>query len=173
MKSDSYKIRFAYPDELPQLQEIENAAVILFRETKYSDLIDSDPLSIEFLQVQQKDNKIWVAANSEDDPVGFAVVKIIDDSPHLHEIDIQPEHARQGLGTELIQTVVEWATQAGHEKMTLSTFRDIVWNAPFYRKLGFQELNDSDLSEGLIAIRKKEAESSLPIEDRICMSLKL
>ena len=49
-----------------------------------------------------------------------------------------PEHMRKGVGSRLIETVCRWARDAGHAKITLSTFRDVPWNRPFYESRGFQ-----------------------------------
>jgi hypothetical protein len=38
--------------------------------------------------------------------------------------------------------------------VTLTTFRDVPWNGPFYAKLGFRELRH--LSPGLAAMREHE-----------------
>jgi hypothetical protein len=39
--------------------------------------------------------------------------------------------------------------------VTLTTFRDVPWNAPFYRRLGFEVVDE--LPSGLAAIRAHEA----------------
>ena len=53
--------------------------------------------------------------------------------------------------------------------MTLSTFQDIAWNAPFYLRSGFRVLRDDELSPGLRALRNNEARAGLPIEKRVCL----
>jgi GNAT superfamily N-acetyltransferase len=69
--------------------------------------------------------------------VGFALVKMLaDDLPHLEEIDVHPSHGRRGLGTALVREVCEWATLRGHVMLTLTTFRAVAWNLPFYARLG-------------------------------------
>jgi GNAT superfamily N-acetyltransferase len=173
IRSENYTIRVARGDELPRLPQIEQLASMLFAETKYATEIVADALPLEFLESQQTAGLVWVAADSNGEPVGFAVVKMVDASAHLHELSVDPVHGRRGIGSRLITAVVEWAKQCGYESLTLSTFRDIEWNAPYYRKLGFRELDDEELSAGLREIRRQEAESGLPIEDRVCMILKL
>ncbi|MBW4457630.1 MAG: GNAT family N-acetyltransferase [Nostoc indistinguendum CM1-VF10] len=54
------------------------------------------------------------------------------------QIDVAPEHGQRGIGSALVGTVCTWAKQQGYRIVSLSTFRDIPWNAPFYSKLGFQ-----------------------------------
>ncbi|MGG6294647.1 GNAT family N-acetyltransferase [Leptolyngbya sp. AN02str] len=86
------------------------------------------------------------------------------------ELDVLPAHGRQGLGRALVETVCQWAQQQGCQEMTLSTFRDIPWNAPFYAKLGFRLMDDSALTPALREIQQQEADYGLPIDDRVFMS---
>jgi ribosomal protein S18 acetylase RimI-like enzyme len=166
---DNYHIRPARIEELPQLQEIERAAGSLFRDTEFSFLADSDPLPLDSLVTQQQSGLVWVVTDAGDHPVGFAVVRLIDGLAHLHELDVHPAHGRRGLGRRLTLEVCEWAKQRGFPAVTLSTFRDLAWNAPFYARSGFRILGEEELSPGLIELRKQEAQHGLPIERRVCM----
>jgi hypothetical protein len=53
--------------------------------------------------------------------------------------------------------------------VTLSTFRDVPWNGPFYRKHGFRDLQPSEWTPSLRAIRKHEAEHGLRVDARVFM----
>ena len=92
---------------------------------------------------------------------------------HLHELDVQPDHARQGLGRRLIAIVADWARARGATALTLTTFDDVPWNGPYYARLGFRTLDLATLSPGLQAVRQSEAEAGLPMAHRICMQLDL
>ena len=41
--------------------------------------------------------------------------------------------------------------------MTLSTFRDLPWNAPFYRTLGFRELPRKQMTDWMLEIETRQA----------------
>ena len=41
-------------------------------------------------------------------------------------------------------TAIDWACQNGQPRAMLTTFRDVVFNAPFYRRLGFTEVEAAD-----------------------------
>ena len=71
----------------------------------------------------------------------------------------------------MIEVVITWARQERVPAVTLSTFRDVPWNAPYYAKLGFQALADEALAPDLRAIRTHEAEAGLDISRRLCMIL--
>ena len=68
-----------------------------------------------------------------------------------------------------VRVLLDWAQQAGLPAVTLSTFRDVPWNAPFYRKLGFVELPETEYGAGLQEIRQAEASLGLPMQDRVLM----
>ena len=170
--SGKYLVRLAKEKELFLLNELENAAAEIFRDTKYALEINQECLSLELLKQQHQQNLVWIAVTESDRPVGFAVVLIIDGLAHLHELSVTPQYGRQGIGTKLTQEVINWAKKANFPAITLSTFRNIPWNAPFYRRLGFQEIPPVEIGQDLDNIRNKEAAAGLPIEERILMSLK-
>ena len=63
--------------------------------------------------------------------------------PHggvLEQLAVHPDHARRGLGTALVQAAREEARWAGHDRLSLTTYRDVAFNEPFYRRLGFAEV---------------------------------
>jgi len=60
----------------------------------------------------------------------------------------------RGIGTALVQAACEEARWAGHRSLTLCTFRDVAWNGPFYRRLGFVE--DPDPPAHVARIRAAE-----------------
>ena len=170
---NNYTIRLAHRDELLLLNEIERAAASLFRDVGFEFAAEIGPLSLELLQSLQSKGQVWVAVAPDGPPVGFIVVQIIDGMPHLEEISVQPAHGRQGLGTRLIQAVCHWARERGYLALTLSTFRDVPWNAPFYERLGFRVLEEEELGPGLLAVREHEAQDGLAVRERVCMRREL
>jgi hypothetical protein len=53
--------------------------------------------------------------------------------------------------------------------VTLTTYRDIPWNAPFYRRLGFEELTAAELTPDLREIVLAEAKKGLEPTRRVVM----
>jgi hypothetical protein len=62
-----------------------------------------------------------------------------------------------------------WAEQQGLDTVTLTTFSDVPWNAPYYQRLGFRTLAEAEVSEGLRRIRKQEAARGLDAWPRVSM----
>ena len=57
--------------------------------------------------------------------------------------------------------------------LTLSTFRDVPWNGPFYSKIGFRTLQPSEWTSGMRAIREDETQHGLRAEARLSMRREL
>jgi GNAT superfamily N-acetyltransferase len=168
-----YTIRSAHLGELSFLAEIEQSAARLFLDTPYSFLVDADPLPLSVVQQQFQAGLVWVAVNWHEVVVGYAIAREVDGTLYLQEIDVAPEHGRRGIGSALVSTVCAWAKQQGYWIITLSTFRDVAWNAPFYSKLGFRILDESELTTGLQQIRLQEIEAGLPESERVIMQCEI
>ncbi|MEZ0163408.1 GNAT family N-acetyltransferase [Kineococcus sp. LSe6-4] len=70
-------------------------------------------------------------------PVGFARIDVVDGSAHLEQLSVRPEHGGRGLGAALLAATLDWAREQGFGQVTLTTFPDVAWNGPFYRRRGF------------------------------------
>ena len=114
-----------------------------------------------------------MALAPDGEPVGFALVELLDDAAHLEEIDVHPDHGRRGLGAALVDAVCGWARDAGLPAVTLTTFRDVPWNGPFYARLGFREVAAGRMGPELADLVHEEAEQGLSPERRIAMRREL
>jgi hypothetical protein len=61
------------------------------------------------------------------------------------------------------------AAAAGIRALTLTTSSEVPWNAPYYERCGFRRLDEAELTPGLRAIRRREAERGLDRWPRVCM----
>lgn len=168
---EPYRIRPARPADLPLLPAIERAASELFRQTAYAHLVGSDDATRSF--PHQPNYLTWVAVDATDAPIGLAIARPLANSLHLQELDVHPNHSRRGLGRRLITAVADYAQSHGYTALTLTTFRSIPWNAPYYNRLGFRTLEPDELPPDLQAIYQSEIEHGLPMGDRVCMRREL
>lgn len=130
----------------------------------------NETTSREDLLEAQRDGRLWVALGDDDVPVGFAHVEVLEPSvAHLEEIDVHPDHGQRGLGTRLVMAICAWAATAGYRSMTLTTFRDVPWNMPFYAKLGFEVVPPHDLGLALQAVVRDETRRGLDPTRRVVM----
>jgi GNAT superfamily N-acetyltransferase len=165
----NYKIRVARLEDLAMLADIECAAARLFCNTPYAFLADDKPLPLDFVTQQFAADRVWIAVDDRDAPVGYAIAQEVDGNAYLQQIDVLPAHGRRGIGRKLVERVCVWAKHERYQRIFLSTFVDVAWNAPFYAKLGFQILAEDRLVPGFQQIRRREAEAGLPIDQRVIM----
>jgi GNAT superfamily N-acetyltransferase len=119
----------------------------------------------------QAQGRLWVALDG-DVPVGFAHVEVFSTrAAHLEEVDVHPAHGRRGLGTRLVVAVREWAARSGYRELTLTTFREVPWNMPFYARLGFQEVPTGELTSDLMSVVRDETRRGLDPARRVVMRL--
>jgi GNAT superfamily N-acetyltransferase len=140
------EIRLASPDEFDLLRQIEEEADELFMSVGIGPFANSD-----------EENHLPTAAAlfvSGRPAVGFASVEIVDGLAHLWQLSVLPRAGGQGRGRALVEAVCDWAISNGYPAVTLTTFRDVPWNGPFYARLGFHPVDD--LSPGLRAMRDHE-----------------
>ncbi|WP_308162513.1 MULTISPECIES: GNAT family N-acetyltransferase [unclassified Microbacterium] len=86
------------------------------------------------------------------DPVGFVHVLETDGRAHLEQLSVLPSYGRRGIGRLLVSAALAEAQRRGHQRVTLRTYADVPWNAPFYASCGFIETTpDSAFLHGLVA----------------------
>jgi GNAT superfamily N-acetyltransferase len=170
---DAFRIRLARPDEVMRLREIEDVAGTLFSGLGLIDEELDSSFPLEDLSRLVNAGQAWVACAADDVPVGMVIASVRDGAVYLEELDVLPTHGRRGLGTRLIASVCSWARSQGYVAVTLSTFRDVPWNAPFYRRQGFRELLLSEWTPGMPAIRERESRHGLRVAARVFMRREL
>lgn len=167
MPNGNFQIRPARAADLPHLPAIEAEAAQRFVEAGLFNATDvTGTLPVAFLE----QCRVFVA-DVEDAPVGFAATQDIDEFCHLHEIDVLTAYGGQGVGRALMAAVIDDARARGKLAVTLSTFRDVAWNGPFYARLGFEAVSPVALGAPYAAFRQKEVEAGLDISARDLMML--
>ncbi len=111
----------------------------------------------------------WVAEDPAGRIVGFACARLVGQALHLHEISVCQEAQGRGVGRGLLQQVVNAARCAGVRELTLTTFVDVPWNAPFYARFGFEVIDEGLSGERLQGILASERAHGL--EGRCAMRL--
>jgi GNAT superfamily N-acetyltransferase len=139
-------IRRARPDEFAQLREIE------FKADKLFETVGIGPFLNDEAESHFDQAALLLAVN--DPPVGFVSVELVDGFPHIWQLSVDPDHARKGLGSALVEAACDWAKSEQFGAITLTTYRDVPWNGPFYESLGFVVLDA--LTPELHAIRQHE-----------------
>jgi len=163
-----YTIGLARRGELAALADIERAAGALLLPYAPPSILD-ETTGDDVLREALAHGRLWVARDGAD-PVGFAIVCMLaPDHPHLAEVDVHPDHGRRGVGTALVREACAWLRQSCHPALTLTTFRRVPWNMPFYGGLGFEEVSPADLGPELRAVVDDETARGLDPTARVVM----
>ncbi|WP_326586341.1 GNAT family N-acetyltransferase [Streptomyces sp. NBC_01294] len=162
-------IRAVRPDELTVLQDVERAAGRCFRDIGMPEIADDEPLTTGELARYQRARLAWVAVDGADAPVAYLIADRVDGSLHVEQVSVHPDHARRGVGRSLLEHLAGLAVREEVPALTLTTFTEVPWNAPYYARCGFRLLNDAGLTPGLREIRAQEAAHGLDRWPRACM----
>ncbi|WP_373691614.1 hypothetical protein [Hyalangium versicolor] len=68
-----------------------------------------------------------------------------------------------------MEEAAAYSRREGLAALTLTTFRGVPWNEPFYARLGFETLEGAAIGERLSAILRDEVLKGLPGERRCAM----
>ena len=163
------RIRAAGESDLAIMQDIERAAGGWFREIGMPEIAEDEPLSLEELARYRRDGRAWVAVDDGDVPVAYLIADIVDGCMHIEQVSVHPRAARRGIGGMLLEHAAGCAVAGGIGALTLTTFAEVPWNAPYYARRGFRVLDDSELSPGMRAVRDREIAHGLHRWPRVCM----
>jgi ribosomal protein S18 acetylase RimI-like enzyme len=164
------RIRLARPRDAMRLPDIERSAGTLFRAAPdLAWVADHTPTSAGFYAPLIRGGTVWVAAAGGVAPVGFVSAEVVDEDLHVWELAVRADAQRRGLGRRLMRAAMDHARAQGLAAVTLTTFRDVAWNAPFYQSLGFRVLTESELSAVQVDSLRGEAARGLPMERRCGM----
>ncbi|MCU1484225.1 MAG: hypothetical protein JWN67_971 [Actinomycetia bacterium] len=122
-------VRPARAEDLPACQVIEVRAGELFRSVDMDALADDEPFTIDQLAAAE----VWVADDGGE-VVGYVLTLVLDGVTHVEQVSIDPSVAGRGIGRELLDHL--------GGPLTLTTFRDVPWNGPYYERLGFVVVTD-------------------------------
>lgn len=169
----SYRIVAAARDQLREIPRIEQAAATVYSEEDLPGDIRYRVTDRDLLEAAQEDGRLWVAVDRRGQPVGFALAEVLGDEACLDEVDVHPLHMRRGLGTRLVETVVDWAEREGFRSLSLLTFRHLPWNAAFYARLGFEPIDEEQLVPGLRQLLEEEGRAGINVANRVGMRRRL
>jgi len=165
-------IRPTRADDVALLPNVERSAGKAFLSLPDLAWISSDnALSVERHLEFIAGGYAWVATEDAV-PVGFIGAEKTRDALHIWELAVHLDFQGRGIGRALMDEAMRTAKRDGLPAVTLTTFRDVAWNEPFYRKLGFRTLADA-MPQRLQAILEAEVAQGLPREKRCAMMLSL
>ncbi len=151
--------------DIPIIRALERASA-----QRFLGLMDAlaadEPTSAEVLTARIAAGGLVVAVEGEE-IAGFVMFRPVEARAYVEQIDVLPAFAGRRIGATLLDVVAERATSAGLAGLSLSTFREVPWNAPYYRRLGFVEVET--LTPGMLTIRAEHLARGLDEDARVFM----
>ena len=158
--NDPYALRRAIPADIPAFGPIESAADTMFEPSGLlGDLSDADNVPAEVFAAGVEAGLVFTVTREGVGPVGYALCTLRKPDLYLDQLAVHPDHGRQGIGRCLVVRVFEEAEARRIRSVSLSTFRDIPWNAPFYTRLGFKILPRRKMEPWMLELEAIQAQS--------------
>lgn len=103
-------------------------------------------------------NNGWLlAAAADQSPIaGFVMASLRGKGLYIDQVSVDPAYGRKGIGRALMLHIESIAMNRGCREITLSTFRELPWNAPFYATLGYRPLKRRDLEPFMLTIEEAQ-----------------
>ncbi|GAA1072681.1 GNAT superfamily N-acetyltransferase [Nocardiopsis composta] len=175
-QSSSPDIRVMREEDVPRLVEVSLAADALFADAGLA-LPEDDPR--EMLEhvlgpvgpdgVRRAPDRFAAVLVAGEPAAGLAALVELDGAAHLEQLAVHPDLGRRGIGGALLEAACAHARAAGFTALTLTTFRDLAWNAPFYARRGFTELPAEEWGPELAAQWRAEEQAGILVAPRIAM----
>lgn len=111
---------------------------------------------------------LWIA-EEDTSLVAFLAALPHDERLHIDELDVVRDQQGRGVGRRLLLHAIDQARASGFKALSLTTFRNIPWNAPFYESVGFRDWDPKDAPASIRQALLKEA--AFGLKDRCAMRL--
>jgi GNAT superfamily N-acetyltransferase len=171
---DHHAMRRAEACDAEFLPAVEHSAATLFASwPALAWIAEGEDLPVARYREVIAKGASWVAVDADDRPLAFLIASSEDDALHICELGVHRQVQRQGIGRMLLAEAIAEARRRGLGAVTLTTFRDVPWNAPFYAALGFEQLSGPAVGDRLAHALRHDAERGLPADTRCAMRLDL
>ncbi len=166
-----WTIRSARANELHLLAAIEIDAFWALHE---AGAVACEPTSLplDVLEQSLAEGLLFVAVDGEDQPFGFLAGIMEDGSVHIAELDVVRRWQKRGVGRRLMEAAIAAAKTQGAAGATLTTDREVAFNAPFYASMGFRNLDDGERPTALTQILENEVAHGADPARRVAMALR-
>ncbi|CZS88882.1 related to GNAT family acetyltransferase [Rhynchosporium agropyri] len=166
-----FTIRRPRTSDIPLLAQVEHSAAQIYRTAGMDSLADGATLDPYILITIANAGYLLIAANRFDEPIGFLGGNYLSGNFHIIELSVAREYQGRGIGSALVTTMSQQVRLEGYRSITLTTFKDLPWNAPWYAKLGFEEVKAQDMGKEFEKLVDSEARHGLDPKRRCVMRM--
>ncbi len=167
--NEGVHIRTASLSDIPIMQSLEVDAARLYGTKPGYEFCTLLPPRQRAENVRVQENgSTWLAV-LDGRVIGFLLALPVDGRAHVLEAATAYGSQGKGVGRRLFAKFHSWAVDIGYSEVTLTTYRDVPWNAPFYERIGYQIIVVDALRPELMAIRAEEAAGGFERAPRVAM----
>lgn len=150
----TYYLRLSGTEDVPDLCRISAEARLRYRTfPSLAHIAEAPALPPARLEAC----RVVVALDSESQKIlGFVAMRLLDGLVYLDNISVDPSASGVGIGAKLLSAVIEHAECLGVQAVSLTTFREPLWNGPWFRKHGFLTMPAADIGEGLKQVMARQ-----------------
>ncbi|CAL3967162.1 unnamed protein product [Diplocarpon coronariae] len=164
-------IRRPRTSDIPLLADVERSAAQIFRATDLKSLADGATLDPYLLVTVANAGYLWVAADRYDHPIGFLGGNYLNGHFHIIELSVAKSYQGRGIGSALMSTMLQQVRREGYRSITLTTFKDLPWNGPWYARIGFAEVKAQEMGRDFEKLVDSEAQHGLDPQRRCVMRM--
>lgn len=163
-----YRIARGTPSPAPRLRQIEIAAGARFRAVGMGEIAEGEPTPQTILEERATAGRLYIAVAAAGEVAGFLIWSPKDGLAYIEEVSVHPDHAGHRLAARLID---ELTNDVRHRMpaLSLATFRDVPWNAPYYTSLGFVEMPQDKVGPDHLESWRHQAANGLDMARRLFM----
>ncbi|AHG39176.1 acetyltransferase [Pseudomonas syringae CC1557] len=156
----AYDLRLSKDSDLQELMRISAQARDRYKTIpSLAHVADLPPLSADRFQACRV--VVAVDRNSHE-IIGFAATRLLDGLLYLDTVCVDPRASGNGIGKALLSYVVAYARDIPVQAVSLTTFREPLWNGPWFRKQGFGPMSDARIGEGLRRVMDRQSLTFIP-----------
>ena len=166
---NSYTVERGRKSHVEFLQAVERAAGARFRDVGMADVAAGAPTPISILENRAEVGRLFVVLEQGGVPVGFVIWSPKDGRAYIEEVSVSPDHTGHKLAARMIDALAN-DVRGRLPFLSLTTFRDVPWNAPYYASLGFTELPRAQAGPEHEMSWRRQAEGGLDMSRRLLMT---
>lgn len=163
-------VRQATMSDVSAIRYIERQAAQAFRDLGMESVASMEPTQAQVVTAHIRDGLAWVWDGRQRGPMAVLLLRVASELAHIDLVCVHPRHRGHQHGKTLLEAAGVWARAHHREELTLTTFREVPWNAPYYERLGFRILEPEWQAPEIAVIRDDERRAGLDRWSRVAMS---
>ena len=164
MSVNSIRLRPYTGAEIEELRKIERAAYRRYLSMESFAEIAAAPATAP----ENFETGTTTVAEADGRPVGYVIVQQLDNMLYIASLVVHDGMSGKGVGGALLRWAEHRAVALEASAICLATFRAPNWNAPWYRKLGYVEIQEEKIGPELQTILNRHS-TFLDMTARITM----